>query len=87
MVDWNKRDKSIVALARINQANAIIDNIKDSELGNITSSINTLRINYELLYANVENISQTITTLNEQMQNISKIITTLNQRLTTLENK
>jgi hypothetical protein len=56
MPKLNKRDKSKSALGKINQANAIIDNLKDSTIGSLTDSVNTLSTNYNLIYDDMQEL-------------------------------
>ena len=51
MSKWNRKDKSKSALGKINQANAVIDALKNTTIGGLAESLNTLnRTFYDLEY-------------------------------------
>lgn len=96
---WEKRNKSKSALGKISQANAMIESLKNTTIGGIAESVNTLASNYILLNELVNTLSNTISTiqtnieglnnsssLNEEaMVTINEAITILNQKVAALE--
>ena len=71
MPKLNKRDKSKSALGKINQANAIIDNLKDSTIGSLIDSVNTLSTNYDLIYNDIQELIDDLSTLNSNYSSLS----------------
>lgn len=99
MGKWNKRDKSKSAFGRINQANSMIDALKNTSIAGLADSIQTLTTNYGLLNNSLEELYQDVSDIgssyeellansnnNSQiMTNINNSINTINQKITTFE--
>ncbi len=99
MSKWNRRNKSKSALGKINQANEVIENLKNTTIGGLAEAVNTLSINYGLIYEGMQELSNDLSNLGldyeslsnsstsntQQIQTINQSITTLNQKMNAAE--
>lgn len=99
MSKWNRRNKSKSALGKINQANEVIENLKNTTIGGLAEAVNTLSINYGLIYEGMQELSNDLSNLGldyeslsnsstsntQQIQTINQSITTLNQKMSAVE--
>ena len=99
MSKWNRRNKSKSALGKIKQANEAIENLKNTTIGGLAEAVNTLSINYGLIYEGMQELSNDLSNLGldyeslsnsstsntQQIQTINQSITTLNQKMNAAE--